>query len=105
MPKGKAWQRIWVTWRDSMTWTGSRPFWKPSITNDETGTVLLSRPHQGSLIIGVIQKGKGILKMNQDPLLYMVARTLDSSNHGIVWDKSHISCGRRRNRRFIRIGR
>ena len=35
----------------------------------------------------------------------MVARTLDSTNSGVVWDKFHIYQGHRRNTAFIGIGR
>ena len=35
----------------------------------------------------------------------MVARTLDSSNHGLVWDKFQIYQGHKRYSHFIQIGR
>ena len=35
----------------------------------------------------------------------LVARTLDSTNSGVVWDKFHIYQGHRRNTAFIGIGR
>ena len=34
----------------------------------------------------------------------MVARTLDSTNHGLIWDKFHIYQGHKVNAPYIRIG-
>ena len=35
----------------------------------------------------------------------MVARTLDSTNSGVVWDKFHVFQGHKRNTPFIQIGK
>ena len=43
--------------------------------------------------------------MHSDPVFLLVARTLDSTNFGIVWDKFHVYQGHRQNTPFIQIGK
>ena len=60
--------------------------------------------HQGVDFRSVVQKKKRIREDAGSPSL-LVARTLDSTNSGTIWDKFKVFQGHRSNTPYIQIGR